>query len=637
MSEWQGNITVGDTIYWLFPSSVNGVPTNLAGSPACSVYKNSTTESTTGITLTAPYDSVVGMNQIAINTGADGTFYAAGNNFDVVITTGTLGGVSVVGQTIGSFAIQDRYPSPAQTATTIWTDTTASDFTTALSVGKSVMNGVTLGTGLTVNAVTGLTASNLDTTVSSRMASYTQPTGFLAATFPTTVASTTNITAGTVTTISGNVTGSVGSVVGLTASNLDVTVSSRLAPTVAARTLDVNATGGAGIDWGNIDNPTTAVNFSGTQIQSVNNLASGTDSINTVATSNSTVTTGSTVSGTYASTVALDGVYWQIADTTGTLDMYFEFNVGTYGVPTTAVWTGGLTTAVNSLKVYAYNWGGTAWEQVGTIAGTTSLITNNAQFDFTTSHVGIGGNLGLVRLRFANTGLTSANFYTDQVLCGYTNVFTTAQLATAVWQDATAGDFTTAGSIGKDLKTGAVPGAANGLFIAGSNAATTANITGNITGNLSGSVGSVTGAVGSVTGNVGGNVTGSVGSVVGAVGSVTGNVGGNVTGSVGSVVGLTASNLDTTVSSRATPAQVNAEVVDVVSVDTWAEPGQGAPAATNSLINKLSYLYKAWRNRSNQTSSLYQLYADDESTVDQKATVSDDGTTFTREEVGTGP
>lgn len=56
----------------------------------------------------------------------------------------------------------------------------------------------------------------------------------------------------------------------------------------------------------------------------------------------------------------------------------------------------------------------------------------------------------------------------------------------------------------------ATAGAAGGLFIAGSNAATTANIT----GNLSGSIGSVTGAVGSVTGNVGGNVTGSVGSVV---------------------------------------------------------------------------------------------------------------------------
>lgn len=69
----------------------------------------------------------------------------------------------------------------------------------------------TITTGLTttftgnltgsVGSVTGLTASNLDTTVSSRMATYTQPTGFLAATFPTgTVANTTNITAGTITT-----------------------------------------------------------------------------------------------------------------------------------------------------------------------------------------------------------------------------------------------------------------------------------------------------------------------------------------------------------------------------------------------------------------------------------------------------
>ena len=41
----------------------------------------------------------------------------------------------------------------------------------------------------------------LDAAISSRMASYTQPTGFLAATFPTTVASTTNITAGTITTV----------------------------------------------------------------------------------------------------------------------------------------------------------------------------------------------------------------------------------------------------------------------------------------------------------------------------------------------------------------------------------------------------------------------------------------------------
>ena len=154
-------------------------------------------------------------------------------------------------------------------------------------------------------------------------------------------------------------------------------------------------------------------------------------------------------------------------------------------------------------------------------------------------------------------------------------------------------------------------------------AAQTFNMTGNITGNLSGSVGSVTGAVGSVTGAVG-SVTGAVGSVTGAVGSVAGNVDGNVTGSVGSLAAQA-------------KADVNAEVVDGLNVDTYAEPGQGAPAATASIVTKIGNLHKAWRNKSDQTSTLYQLYADDATTVDQKPTVSDDGTTFVRQEIASGP
>lgn len=85
-----------------------------------------------------------------------------------------------------------------------------------------------------------------------------------------------------------------------------------------------------------------------------------------------------------------------------------------------------------------------------------------------------------------------------------------------------------------DYLPSATAGAAGGLFIAGSNAATsvTTALTANITGNVSGSVASVSGAVGSVSGSVG---------------SVTGSVGGNVTGSVGSVAtgGITAASIAT--------------------------------------------------------------------------------------------
>lgn len=84
-------------------------------------------------------------------------------------------------------------------------------------------------------------------------------------------------------------------------------------------------------------------------------------------------------------------------------------------------------------------------------------------------------------------------------------------------------------------------------------------------------------------------------------------------------------------------AEVNAEVVDALNTDTYPEPSQGAPSATLSLADKLGYLYKAWRNKKEQTSSEFRLFADDGTTVDQKSAVSDNGTTATRGEIVTGP
>ena len=106
-----------------------------------------------------------------------------------------------------------------------------------------------------------------------------------------------------------------------------------------------------------------------------------------------------------------------------------------------------------------------------------------------------------------------------------------------------------------------------------------------------------------ITAALTGNVTGALS---GSVGSVTGNVGGNVTGSVGSLAAQAKND-------------VNAEVVDALNTDTYAEPGQGAPAATASIAAKIGYLYKAWRNKTEQTSSQYSLYDDAGTTVDQKA------------------
>lgn len=118
-------------------------------------------------------------------------------------------------------------------------------------------------------------------------------------------------------------------------------------------------------------------------------------------------------------------------------------------------------------------------------AGTAGHIIGNALPDHAA-----GANGGLPILSSSGTTLA----YTVTTVTTVTNQLTAAGIATGVWQDATAGDFTVSGSIGKSLFTGgAVPGAAGGLFIAGTNAATT--IAGLTTGALSCTTITASGAV----------------------------------------------------------------------------------------------------------------------------------------------
>lgn len=121
------------------------------------------------------------------------------------------------------------------------------------------------------------------------------------------------------------------------------------------------------------------------------------------------------------------------------------------------------------------------------------------------------------------------------------------------------------------------------------------------------------------------DITGAItGNLSGSVGSVTGNVGGNVTGSVGSLA--TQAKTD-----------VNAEIVDALNTDTYAEPGQGAPAATASIVAKIGYVYKSWRNKKDNDGTTTNLYADDATTVDQKQSTSESAGTVTKGEWVTGP
>lgn len=142
-----------------------------------------------------------------------------------------------------------------------------------------------------------------------------------------------------------------------------------------------------------------------------------------------------------------------------------------------------------------------------------------------------------------------------------TNQLTAAQIATGVWQDATAGDFTAANSIGKSVMNGVALG--TGLTIAA----------------VSGAVGSVTGAVGSVTG---------------AVGSVTGNL----SGSVGSIAigGIAAASFAAdAIDATALAATAANEIRDAVWAKAEAEL-TGDPGATPTVLQALMLPYMAIRN-----------------------------------------
>lgn len=289
----------------------------------------------------------------------------------------------------------------------------------------------------------------------------------------------------------------------------------------------------------NIDNDTASasgtVTFPNATLASTSNIASGTI---TTVTGNVGGNVGGNVTGSVGSIAAGGLSRSSINSDTGLQSI--RSNTAQAGAATSLTLDTGASATnsfyVNDLLVLTS----------GTGAGQARFIT---------------GYVGATKVATVATWITTPDATTTFAILPFDSVPgatapTAVQVATAVWQDTTATDFTTANSVGKSVMNGVALG--TGLTIA----------------SVSGAVGSVTGAVGSVTGNVGGNVTGTVASVVG-------NVGGNVTGSVGSVAsgGITRASLaaDTGLQSiRSNTAQAGAATT--ITLDAAAN-------ATNNFYN----------------------------------------------------
>jgi len=155
--KYLGDLTEDQTINFKFSThAADGTPTTLAGTPALKIYKGAATDSeiATGVTLSVDFDGITGLNNVAIDTSAD-AFYAIGSDYSVVITTGTVNSVSVVGVELATFSIENRFGDATGTG--------------ARTVTFVVNDGTDLIKGATLRVTKGVTSISGDTNVSGQI------------------------------------------------------------------------------------------------------------------------------------------------------------------------------------------------------------------------------------------------------------------------------------------------------------------------------------------------------------------------------------------------------------------------------------------------------------------------------------
>lgn len=99
--------TLGETVDFKFTTCEpdTGAPATLSGTPVISAYvDNSTTQITAGITLSVDFDGVTGLNNVRV-VATSGNGFTTGTNVALIITTGTVDGVSAVGYKVAEFSL----------------------------------------------------------------------------------------------------------------------------------------------------------------------------------------------------------------------------------------------------------------------------------------------------------------------------------------------------------------------------------------------------------------------------------------------------------------------------------------------------------------------------------------------------
>lgn len=129
------------------------------------------------------------------------------------------------------------------------------------------------------------------------------------------------------------------------------------------------------------------------------------------------LTSGTQSANTVSETQELDGVRHEHTDDSGSMDLYYEFNIGP-GAASGVLMTGYLQGNNDDLEVYGFEWTVSDWRQIGTLEGQASSNDSVHEFKFFDDMVGSGADEGKVRVRFFDGAftLTNATLAIDQIL-----------------------------------------------------------------------------------------------------------------------------------------------------------------------------------------------------------------------------
>lgn len=555
-------VGLGETVNYKFTTSVNGVPTQLAGSPAVACYVgSSTTERTTGVTLTVDFDARTGLNNVAI-VATSGNGYAAGERITLVITAGTVGGYSVVGTVVGAFCV---VPAMVYDALVDGTDTLQADVTQWL------------GTAAATPSVAGVPEVDLTHIAGSAVNTSSAQLGVNVVQAAGTAWGSGAITSGAF--ASGAITATAIAANAIGASELAADAVAEIADAVwdEARSGHISAgTFGEGV-----------ASVQGNVTGSVASVTGAVGSVTGNVGGNVSGSVGSVATGGIAAGSIADGALTAAKFASGAFDAVWSVSTRTL----TSISGLGIALATKLTKY------------VQLLARKDSAIATDNATELTEINADGGSGAGA----FANT--------TDAVEALRDNQQTAAAAALTAYDPPTNAEMEARTLAAAAYATAAAQATAQADLdvLAGSDGVTLATSQPHYAPATAASATAIETDTQDIQSRlpaalVGGRMSSDAVAISGstaAADAVEANIA-NLDAAVSSratqaqilsdATPFAGANLDAAVSTRATPTQVNAEVVDALSVDTYAEP-TGVPPATTTLERKIGQVYMALRNR----------------------------------------